>query len=52
MLKLNTDLFLDDKKITDVENKLNTKIHVLEESNDIIDTLIGKPVKINTIKNA
>ena len=44
MLKLNTDLFLDDKKITDVENKLNTKIHVLEESNDIIDTLIRKPV--------
>ena len=45
MLKINTDLFLDDKKIIDVENKLNTKIHVLEESNDIIDTLIGKPVK-------
>ncbi len=52
MLKLNTDLFLDDKKITDVENKLNTKIHVLEDSNDIINTLIGKPLQINTIKNA
>ena len=37
MLKLNTDLFLDDKTIKEVENKLNTKIHVLGESNDIID---------------
>ena len=42
MLKLNTDLFLDDKKIKEVENKLNTKIHVLDDSNDIIDTLIEK----------
>ena len=40
MLKINTDLFLDDKKIKDVENKLKTTIHVLDESNDIIDTLI------------
>ena len=41
MLKLNTDLFLDDKNIKEVENQLNTKIHVLDESNDIINTLIG-----------
>ena len=45
MLKMNTDLFLDDKKINEVENVLNTKIRVLEDSNDIIDTLIGKPFK-------
>jgi len=41
MLKINTDLFLDDKNIKEVENKLNTKIHVLNDSNDIINTLIG-----------
>ncbi len=41
MLKLNTDLFLDDKNIKDVENQLNTKIHVLDDSNDIINTLVG-----------
>ena len=41
MLKLNTDLFLDDKNIKEVENQLNTKIHVLDDSNDIISTLIG-----------
>ena len=41
MLKLDTDLFLDDKNIKEVENKLNTKIHVLDDSNDIISTLIG-----------
>ena len=41
MLKLNTDLFLDDKNILEVENQLNTKIHVLDDSNDIINTLIG-----------
>jgi putative radical SAM enzyme (TIGR03279 family) len=42
MLKLNTDLFLDDKNIKEVENQLNTKIHVLDDSNDIINNLIGK----------
>jgi len=42
MLKLNSDLFLDDKNVKEVEEKLNTKIHVLDESNDIISTLIGK----------
>ena len=52
MLKINTDLFLDDKNIKEVENELNTKIHVLDDSNDIINTLIGKSNKINTIKNA
>ena len=41
MLKINTDLFLDDKNIQEVENELNTKIHVLDDSNDIINTLIG-----------
>jgi len=41
MLKLNTDLFLDDKNIQEVENQINTKIHVLDDSNDIINTLIG-----------
>jgi len=41
MLKVNTDLFLDDKNIKEVENHLNTKIHILDDSNDIIDTLVG-----------
>ncbi len=41
MLKLNTDLFLDDKNIKEVENQLKSKIHVLDDSNDIINTLIG-----------
>ena len=40
MLKINSDLFLDDKNIKEVENKLKTTIHVLDESNDIIDILI------------
>ena len=41
MLKLNTDLFLDDKNISEVENQLNTKIHVLDDTDDIINSLIG-----------
>ena len=41
MLKINTDLFLDDKNIQEVENQINTKIHVLDDSNDIINTLIS-----------
>ena len=41
MLKLNTDLFLDDKNIKEVENQLNTKIHILDDSNDIINILVG-----------
>jgi NifB/MoaA-like Fe-S oxidoreductase len=52
MLKINTDLFLDDKNIKDVENQLKTKIHVLDDSNDIINTLIGKSNNTDTIKNA
>ena len=48
MLKLNTDLFLDDKKIKDVEDALNTKIFILDDSNDIIDSLIGKSNTTNT----
>jgi len=41
MLKHNSDLFLDDKNITEVSNKLKTNIHVLDNTNDIIDSLIG-----------
>ncbi len=41
MLKLNSDLFLDDKDITEVSNKLKTNIHVLYDTNDIINSLIG-----------
>ncbi len=41
MLKVNTDLFLDDKNIKEVESHLNTKIHVLDDSNDIINNLVG-----------
>ena len=41
MLKLNSDLFLDDKNISEVEIQLNTKIHVLEDADDIINKLIG-----------
>ena len=52
MLKINTDLFLDDKNINEVENKLNTKIHVLDDSNDIINTLVGNSNKTSNIKNA
>ena len=52
MLKINSDLFLDDKNIKEVENQLNTKIHVLDDSNDIINTLIGKSSKTNILENA
>ena len=41
MLKINSDLFLDDKNISEVESELNTKIHVLDDADDIISTLIG-----------
>ena len=41
MLKVNSDLFLDDKKISDVEKALNTDIHVVDVANDIIKNLIG-----------
>ena len=42
MLKINSDLFLDDKRISEVENELNTKIRVVHDANDIISYLIGK----------
>ena len=41
MLKINSDLFLDDKKISEVEKELNTEIHVVYDANDIINNLIG-----------
>ena len=41
MLKINSDLFLDDKNLTEVAEKLNTNIHVLDDTNDIINNLIG-----------
>ena len=41
MLKINTDLFLDDKNISEVEKELNTQIHVVDDANDIIKNLIG-----------
>ena len=42
MLKLNSELFLDDRNITEVSNELKTNIHVLNDTNDIINNLIGK----------
>ena len=42
MLKTNSDLFLDDKNIEEVEKELKTKIHVVREANDIIKDLVGK----------
>ncbi len=47
MLKVNTDLFLDDKNIEDVEKELKTNIRVVYEANDIIEILIGN----NSVKN-
>ena len=41
MLKLNSDLFLDDKTISEVSTELKTNIHVLDDTNDIINSLIG-----------
>ena len=41
MLKINSDLFLDDKRISDVEKELNTEIHVVHDANDIISNLVG-----------
>ncbi|MBO8229269.1 TIGR03279 family radical SAM protein [Prochlorococcus marinus str. MU1404] len=41
MLKLNTDLFLDDKNVSQVEEHLNTNIHILDDADDIINNLIG-----------
>ena len=52
MLKLNTDLFLDDKNISEVENQLNTKIHILDDTDDIINSLIGISNRKKTINYA
>ena len=41
MLKVNSNLFLDDKNINEVESQLNTNIHVLDDTDDIINSLIG-----------
>ncbi len=41
MLKINTDLFLDDKNIAEVEKALGTEIHVVDDANDIIKNLMG-----------
>ena len=41
MLKHNSDLFLDDKNLSEVEGALNTKIHVIDNTDDIIKDLIG-----------
>ncbi len=41
MLKINSDLFLDDKRISEVEAKLKTEIHVVHDASDIIGNLIG-----------
>ena len=47
MLKVDSDVFLDDKNIEEVEKELNTKIHVVYKANDIIKDLIGQ----NSCKN-
>jgi len=52
MLKLNSDLFLDDKNIKEVSNQLNTKIHVLYDTDDIINNLIGINENQKTINYA
>ena len=41
MLKLNSDLFLDDKNVSEVAENLKTNIHVLDDADDIINSLIG-----------
>ena len=41
MLKINSNLFLDDKNVSEVEEHLNTKIHILDDADDIINILIG-----------
>ena len=52
MLKINSDLFLDDKKISEVEEELNTKIQVVVDANDIINSLIGISNSKKTINYA
>ncbi len=41
MLKINSNLFLDDKNVSEVEEHLNTNIHILDDTDDIINILIG-----------
>ncbi len=41
MLKHNSDLFLDDKNVAEVSTQLNTKIHVVDSTDDIISNLVG-----------
>ena len=41
MLKQNSELFLDDKNISEVSQILNTKIHILDKPDDIINNLVG-----------
>ena len=51
MLKVGSDLFLDDQKIEDVEKRLGTKIHVVYEANDIIKDLVGQSSGKNLINH-
>ena len=52
MLKTNSDLFLDDKRISEVEEALNTNIHVVYDANDIIRYLIGIPSTKKIVNHA
>ena len=51
MLKVGSDLFLDDKKIEEVEKELSTKIHVVYKANDIIKDLVGQSSGKNLINH-
>ena len=51
MLKIGSDLFLDDKRIEDVEKELSTKIHVVYEANDIIKALVGQSSGKNLVNH-
>ena len=51
MLKVGSDLFLDDKKIEDVEKELSTKIHVVYDANDIIKDLVGQSSGKNLVNH-
>ncbi len=52
MLKINSDLFLDDKNVKEVEEELNTEIHVVYEASDIISNLIGIKSGKNLVNHA
>ena len=51
MLKVGSDLFLDDKRIEEVEKELSTKIHVVYEANDIIKDLVGQSSGKNLVNH-